>query len=345
MLSFLLIFLTCFAILIAINFLLINSKFLLHDSSLSDHKFVGAKRIPISGGIFFYLIVIYLFLSQQYSFSDLTTYLVTFGIFFYIGIMSDIGKEINAKMRLIFQAIILIVFLSFLDIFILKTNIDPLDILLENKFLSLIFTTFCILILINGLNFIDGVNLNSTGFLLASYIILYFLDQYILNENYFTNQYLKIIIFSLLAFYTLNLFEKNFLGDSGIYIFGLLLGLDIINFCNFNDTVSPIVAINFLWYPAFENLFSIIRKLVSKKNPLEPDKKHLHTLIYSYLLSKKIRYPNTLAGLIINSILVPCFVSILYFYNSTYKLSFVVLIYIIIYISFYLFINSKLSNE
>ena len=345
MLSFLLIFLTCFAILIAINFLLINSKFLLHDSSLSDHKFVGAKRIPISGGIFFYLIVIYLFFSEQLKLFDLTAYLLTFGIFFYIGIMSDIGKEINAKTRLIIQAITLIIFLSFLNIIILKTNIDPLDVLLENKIFTLIFTIFCILILINGLNFIDGVNLNSSGYLLASYIILYLLDQHILNDNYFKNQYLKVIIFSLLAFYILNFIEKNFLGDSGIYILGLLLGLDIINYCNFNNTVSPIVAINFLWYPAFENLFSIIRKLFSKKDPLKPDKKHLHTLVYSYLVLKKFRYPNTLAGLIINSILVPCFVSVLYFYNSSYKLSFVVLIYIIIYISLYLFINSKLKNE
>ena len=288
MLSFFIIFLISFAILIAINFLLIKSKFLLHDSSISEHKFVGAKKIPISGGIFFYLIIVYLLLSEQLKFYDLIGYLLTLGIFFYIGIMSDIGKEINAKTRLMLQAITLIIFLSFLDIIILKTNIDPLDNLLENKLFSLIFTIFCILILINGLNFIDGVNLNSSGYLLLSYLILYLLDQNILNESFFKNQYLKIIIFSLLAFYILNFFEKNFLGDSGIYIFGLLLGLDIINFCNFNNTVSPIVAINLLWYPAFENLFSIIRKLFSKKNPLEPDKKHLHTLIYSYLSKKNL---------------------------------------------------------
>ena len=98
--------------------------------------------------------------------------------------MSDIGKEINAKTRLMLQAITLIIFLSFLDIIILKTNIDPLDNLLENKLFSLIFTIFCILILINGLNFIDGVNLNSSGYLLLSYLILYLLDQNILNESF-----------------------------------------------------------------------------------------------------------------------------------------------------------------
>ena len=67
MLSFFIIFLISFAILIAINFLLIKSKFLLHDSSISEHKFVGAKKIPISGGIFFYLIIVYL-LSEQLKF-------------------------------------------------------------------------------------------------------------------------------------------------------------------------------------------------------------------------------------------------------------------------------------
>ena len=56
--------------------------------------------------------------------------------------MSDIGKEINVKTRLMLQAITLIIFLSFLDIIILKTNIGSFDNLLENKLFSLILQFF-----------------------------------------------------------------------------------------------------------------------------------------------------------------------------------------------------------
>lgn len=345
MLNYFISFLIVFILLIFVNLALIKTKFILHNQGQSFHKKIGKSNIPVSGGIYFLLIIIYLFFSNQSNFINLIVQIITFIIFFYIGFLSDIGKEITAKKRLYLQSLILLIIFSILDINILETNIDLLDSLIENKFLSLLFTVFCILILINGLNFIDGVNGNSTGFLLSSYFILFFLDQNILNEKYFLKHYLIIIIFSLTSFYILNCLEKNFLGDSGVYILGLFLGVDIINFCNFNETISPFIAITLLWYPAFENLFSIVRKYNSKKSPLDPDKNHLHTLIYNYLLKKNFKYPNTLTGLLINLTLVPSFLSIIFFYNNTYKLCWVIFIYIMIYISTYLIINSKLKNE
>lgn len=344
MLNTLINFLIIFAILIVINKFLILSKLILHNKNQSVHKTIGNSGIPISGGIFFFLIIIYIFFFKHTSFIDLALNIIAFGYFFYIGLLSDIGIEIKAKKRLFLQFLILFIFFGILKINIIKTNIDLLDILLGNTFFNHLFTVFCVLILINGLNFIDGVNLNSSGYLLSSYLILFFLNE-TLEEKYFFDQYLIIIIFSLVAFYILNSLEKNFLGDSGTYILGLLLGIDVINFCNFNNIVSPIIAINLLWYPAFENLFSIVRKFNSKNNPLYPDKKHLHTLIYIYLLRQGVKYPNTFTGLIINLTLVPSFVSILFFYDNSYKLFLIVIVYIVIYILSYLYINFRLNNE
>ena len=59
-----------------------------------------------------------------------------------------------------------------------------------------------------------------------------------------------------------------------------------------------------LWYPAFENLFSLIRKLNFKKSPFKPDQNHLHQLLFFYLKKNKLfrdKYINSLTG---NSILV-----------------------------------------
>ena len=41
---------------------------------------------------------------------------------------------------------------------IYSTKIYFLDLILENIWISFFFTTFCILIAINGTNFIDGLN-------------------------------------------------------------------------------------------------------------------------------------------------------------------------------------------
>ena len=59
---------------------------------------------------------------------------------------------------------------------------------------------------------------------------------------------------------------------------------------------------NLLWYPAYENLFSIIRKIKNKKSALNPDNYHLHQLILIYLKKKfkNIKIANSLTGCSIN---------------------------------------------
>ena len=59
---------------------------------------------------------------------------------------------------------------------------------------------------------------------------------------------------------------------------------------------------NLLWYPAYETLFSIIRKVLTKKSALSPDNLHLHQLVYKYLRNK-ISYKNhanSLSGILLN---------------------------------------------
>ena len=59
---------------------------------------------------------------------------------------------------------------------------------------------------------------------------------------------------------------------------------------------------NLLWYPAYETLFSIIRKVLTKKSALSPDNLHLHQLVYLYL-KDKISYKyhaNSFTGILIN---------------------------------------------
>ena len=61
--------------------------------------------------------------------------------------------------------------------------------------------------------------------------------------------------------------------------------------------------VNLLWYPAFENCFSIIRKTIQKKSPMSPDNEHLHHLLFSYFKSKKNlnqKFANSLTACTIN---------------------------------------------
>ena len=163
------------------------------------------------------------------------------------------------------QTIIVLLFLIKSDLFVNYTKIVFLDFFLEYKFFSYLFTTFCIVILINGMNFIDGVNGNSSGYLfLALSSFLYLLDSsnFILNNTAF-----KFLIFYILFFFIYNLLDKNYLGECVIY-FSIFIAIFIMLFKE-NNTISPLYVASILWYPAFENLFLILRKVfIDKKTHL-----------------------------------------------------------------------------
>ena len=95
------------------------------------------------------------------------------------------------------------------------------------------------------------------------------------DTNFLSN--LLLILFICLIF---NLLNKNFLGDSGSYIVSFLIGSLLIDIYPENQKISSLFVVLLLWYPAFEILFSIVRKLIDNKNPLRPDENHLHQKIF-----------------------------------------------------------------
>ena len=68
----------------------------------------------------------------------------------------------------------------------------------------------------------------------------------------------------------------------------IFMSIFIIKFININKDISPLLALNLLWYPAFENLFSISRRILKKNNVSSPDKQHLHQIIFLYIKSKNL---------------------------------------------------------
>jgi hypothetical protein len=98
-----------------------------------------------------------------------------------------------------------------------------------------------------------------------------------------------------------------------------------------------------LWYPAFENLFSIIRKTLSKLNASKPDNFHLHHLLFSYLKVKmnNKKIVNSLTGTILNFYNLIIFFIGAQFYNNTNFLVILVIINISVYIFSYFYLLRK----
>ena len=172
------------------------------------------------------------------------------------------------------------------DITIENTRIDLLNNFLDIKIFNVFFVCFCILIVMNGSNFFDGLNTLSIGYYLLISIILFYL---IINEQIFIeNRLLENLFFVLIGLYIFNLFNKIFMGDSGSILFGFIFSIFLIQIYFLNQHLSPFFIILLLWYPSFETLFSIIRKYSFGKTPLRPDSKHLHQLFFYFTKKKKL---------------------------------------------------------
>ena len=267
--------------------LLLFKKYKIFKNITKDHhqNFTYKEFILPIGGYFLTISILIL------NFSKVNSELIYLLLIFIIGCLSDLKKFNSPKFRLFVQSAIILLFVYKFEIELSSTRLEFLDYLLTNIYFNVFFVSFCILIVINGTNFIDGLN----GLVLIYYLCISFIILNSgLNIQIFGNEnFLSQLIIILLSLLLLNNFNKLYLGDSGSYLIGFLFATILLRIYLSNQYISPFFIILLLWYPCFENLFSIIRKYRYKKSPIKPDTNHLHQLLF-YYLNKKIKFKNKL---------------------------------------------------
>jgi len=320
-----------------LNYILIKKRLFLNFKGDNHQKFISSKSIPLSGG----LILIF----TSYYYLNLINFSYVIFIFF-LGFLSDIKKFNSPKLRFIAQTLIVLIIVYFSSITVPDTKINFLDQLLEHSIFRILFSIFCILIVINGYNFIDGVNTSLIGYCLIISSSLYYLSLNNVDISQFIDFYNFIPI--LLGLLILNFFNKLYLGDGGAYFLGLLFALCLINTYQINNTISPYFIVCLLWYPAFENLFSILRKKNYSRSPLKPDTNHLHQIIFLYLkktFNADVVYLNTATGMMINFYNLISIGVATHFYNHTKIQISIIVFNIIIYFFLYVKLLPKKKNN
>jgi len=327
-----------------LNVVLKKFNILIDQTNVSNHKSLvnEHKTIPLSGGLVFFLILIF-FLPENYKYLN-----ILFFFIFLTGLLSDLNILHSPILRIIFQITIITLYLLLFDNFVSSIRIDFFDNLLNVFFIKLLFTLFCILVLINGTNFTDGVNTLVIGYFILVFSNILYLSN--ITELHLDKLFVSTCLISLLVIYIFNFFGKMFLGDGGSYLISFVAGIILIKFSNDNYLVSPYYVMALLWYPAYENLFSIIRKKILKKTPSTPDNKHLHQLIFLYLnksFNIEKNLSNLLSGVIICLYHLFYFFIIFdsYFYTSTlvYSVFFNVFFYNLLY--FFLITRLTKNNQ
>lgn len=319
-----------------LNSYFVKNKNFLNFSGETHQKILGKKNIPLTGGIF-----LIIFLPIMFFEKNMIIYLFLI-LIFSVGLFSDIKILSKPSRRLFLQSILITLFVYFFDTNIMSTRIIFLDQMLKNFYFSIFFTSLCLIIVVNGTNFIDGLN----GLVLTYYLIilsiLYKLNLLAgINVTDFQSIYLFYLLFILIIF---NFFNKLYLGDSGAYLLGFLFGYLLIEVHNNDPGISPFFVALLLWYPCFENLFSIIRKFNLGRSPVAPDSKHFHQLLF-YYLKNKYKFNNFICNNFSSITINTYNCLILYFgsldvYNTQYLVTLIftnIIIYTIIYLKLFKF--------
>tara|TARA_X000000950_G_scaffold289178_1_gene410484 strand:+ start:7977 stop:9011 length:1035 start_codon:yes stop_codon:yes gene_type:complete len=324
-----------------LNIICLNKNVLVDIQKNSDHKKLTNKlKVPITGGILIVFSII--FILDEITLLNKFIFL----LIFFLGLLSDINKLTSPRIRFLIQLIIVIIYIFLNETYISQIRINFFDnYLFQIILFKIIFTSFCLLILINGSNFIDGVNtLNSGYYLILFCNILFFVSNHsIILES----QNIKILSVVLLVFLIFNIFSKSFLGDSGSYVLSFFSGVFLIELFNENSFISPYYIAILLWYPAFENFFTLTRRLIFEKSKIKvADNLHLHHLIFLFFKKKNINVKilNTLTGLTINLFNILIFISANKFIYETKKLILILLISIILYLASYFLLKRNLKE-
>ena len=253
--------------------------------------------------IVFYLLfnACYLWGFADYSLSSLELYvLAVVTLFFLLGIIEDITANLTAKIRfaLMTFAALSLTWLAD-DLRLYKVGIDWVDwIVGQSNLASILFTTVCIAFLPNAFNTADGANGLVGGIGLITLTTLAVL----------TPNSLGILQASAAVgcsvFLIFNLFTgRFFLGDGGAYALGALAACSLIFVANTTD-VSAWFLVALIFYPAADLIWSMLRRLVTKRPIFAPDELHLHNLVFHAIRrhTKSIKLANNLTGISIVTI-------------------------------------------
>ncbi len=199
------------------------------------------------------------------------------------GITEDVTKAVSVAARLMLTMAAAAIGVMLLGAVIPRLDVPGFDALLRWSPFAIAFTAFAVGGVANSINIIDGYNGLAAGhavivLLGIAWVSALVGDQFLLISA-------LAMIGALLGFLVWNYPRgKIFLGDGGAYLLGFWLGESSVLIVMRHPEISPWFPMLLLVYPIWETLFSMYRrKIVLGLSPGQPDRFHMHQVIYTYL--------------------------------------------------------------
>lgn len=259
------------------------------DSHAGVQKFHTCPT-PRVGGVGIYAGLLMAWVMSSGAVSQLTGQLLLAALpAFVVGLLEDVTKRVGVRERLLATMVsgVIACFLS--GVTVTKVGVWGVDELLAWLPFSVLFTVFAVAGVANAINIIDGFNGLAAGTVIialaAMGMIALDAGDKVLAEFCF------VVAIVTLGFMAINFpFGKIFMGDGGAYLLGFLLAWVAILLPARNPGVSAWASLLACAYPVLEVLFSVARRRYRAHSPGHPDRLHLHSLIKSRLIRKKLAH-------------------------------------------------------
>ncbi|TAG48235.1 MAG: undecaprenyl/decaprenyl-phosphate alpha-N-acetylglucosaminyl 1-phosphate transferase, partial [Runella slithyformis] len=157
-----------------------------------------------------------------------------------------------------------------------------------SDYLSIPFTIFIFIALINAVNLIDGIDglAGGIGFIAG----VSFGTWFLLNHHFSMACMAFSMSGSLLGFLRFNFSKtsKIFMGDTGSLLLGFLLAFFAVKFIRLNVDIrhnpnaffsAPILAVVLLIVPIFDTLRVFLVRILNGRSPFKADRNHMHHVL------------------------------------------------------------------
>ena len=295
-----------------------------YDNNLN--KFHTKKALNIGGLIILVNILISIYFFQYPE--TINNFLVFAFPLYFLGFLDDI-KEMSPASRIFIQ--FFLIYFVIIDNQLDIVNLGSYESIgvIELGAFSKIFTSLCVIMIINSSNYNDGIDgWSNINFLISNiFLVIIFV---ISNVSEYINIPIILIMTSLsVLFFNFGILNniKIFLGNGGSLLLGYLISMQILFYEKNNLGIHAIIFASILSYNVFEFLAVNIHRINKKKNIFIGGKDHFHYAIY-YYFSKNIYISLIILGL--SQIIITSFILFaFYFFGAIHALiTFVILFFL-----------------
>ncbi|WP_115461235.1 glycosyltransferase family 4 protein [Winogradskyella aurantiaca] len=250
-----------------------------------DERSTHSSNVPTLGGIGIYMsmVVVITLIGALLDTKVLLLILGGMTFLFFLGLKDDL-LILSPRKKFIGQLIVALLLIIFTDTRIVGLS-GIFGVAIMPYWVSVIFTLFVYLVIINGYNLIDGVDglAGTLGLFASACFAVIFMS---LGDISIATLAVG-LVGSLIPFLRLNFSKRRklFMGDTGSMLVGFLIAFFVVRFIGqvqlLNvesfEAYAPVLALSIVFFPLLDTLrIFIVRAFIYKKSPFIADKNHLH---------------------------------------------------------------------